>query len=171
MRVATVLITTLAFGLLAGCGGDDGDDPTVPSELPEQASEIAGQWTGLLSQTGLPDFRVAALIDENGKGAVAYTGIRCAGRWTLDVVLLSDPAMYRFTEVIDEGAGGQCKGRGTVQLMPRSTGPVDELAYRFRGGGVASVGVLMRASDAELDAVLEQAGLQTLPAIAPSPQG
>ena len=157
MRVITVALTVLALGLWAGCGGDDDTGQTVPAQIPDQASEIAGNWTGVLSQKGLPDFRVAVMIEGNGTGTVAYTGIRCTGAWTLDHVLLSEPAMYLFTEVIESGVGGNCKGRGTVRLMPRSTGPVSELDYRFTGGGVTSAGVLSRASSDEVFSVFQRA--------------
>jgi hypothetical protein len=43
--------------------------------------------------------------------------------------------------VIDRGAGGNCKGVGTVTLTPT---PADRLDYAFTGGGVESRGVLSR---------------------------
>jgi hypothetical protein len=69
---------------------------------------------------------------------VHYTDIDCGGNWTY---LGRDGSAYRFREVIDRGAGGECKGAGVVTLTPVAD---DRLAYVFRGGGIESRGPLSR---------------------------
>jgi hypothetical protein len=86
-------------------------------------------------------FRVTATIgslDEARDNSVTYTGIDCSGTWKF---LDRAGDAYRFREVIDRGAGGSCKGVGTVTLTPTPEGQLD---YEFRGGGVTSHGVLIR---------------------------
>jgi hypothetical protein len=88
-------------------------------------------------------FRVSATIrslENERRNPVSYTGIDCGGNWTFEG-LQGDT--YRFREVIDRGAGGTCKGAGTVSLTPT---PDDRLEYEFVGGGVESRGILSRAA-------------------------
>jgi hypothetical protein len=167
MRVIAAALATLSLGLSTGCGGEaaheDQGGTATPAPSARTAEEIAGGWTGELSQQGLAPFRVAVVITPQAMGRVAYTGIRCGGTWTFETVQLSDPAHYLFTEKITTGAGGKCKGIGRVTLIPRATEEVDgatratELDYRFVGGGVISMGVLRPASLDELKPVFKQA--------------
>lgn len=151
--VAGLVVFALA---VAGCGGgDDGGSSTSTTAIKGGTTKILGPWSGELTQEGLPPFRVAVLIFKDA-GKVAYTGIDCAGDWKLDS---GDDASgsYVFTETIDEGAGGQCKGTGTVHL--------DEIApkrlrYRFEGGGVASHGTLRPAPDRVWAAIFREAGVE-----------
>jgi hypothetical protein len=160
-------VCLLALGILlfAGCGSDDN-----AGEEPGQGSgegitrQIAGGWTGELRQSGLASFAIAVDITADGRGRVAYTDIDCGGEWTLDDVQTSLPPDYLFTEEIKEGAGGTCKGTGTVSLSPiqrnSPNGPAyTRLNYRFTGGGVTSRGLLHRIHAAELAPIFKQAGV------------
>ena len=148
--VAALLVVVLS---IAGCGGSD--SKSTPATKAGGTQEIAGQWTGTLTQAGLPPFRVAADIFD-GAGKVAYTGIDCAGDWKQDSGG-DGTGSYVFTETINSGAGGKCKGTGTVHLERVST---KRLAYRFEGGGVTSRGVLRPARMSEWTSIFEEAGVQ-----------
>lgn len=111
-------------------------------ELLRRQVSLRGSWTGLLHQRGLRPFRVwARIADPDGEAGnrVRYSGLGCRGRWS---ALPAAGAVHRFTETITAGAGGLCKGRGTVSLRP--TGDPNALRYVFRGGGVTSSGLLRR---------------------------
>ena len=96
------------------------------------------------------------VIDRGGTGTVAYTGIDCGGRWTLDNGGDAQRS-YVFTEEITRGKGGSCKGTGTVHLVPAGHGT---LRYRFEGGGVSSSGALSRGRPSALVAIWRRAGLR-----------
>lgn len=142
-----MLGATIALASVAGCGEKDEPDAgeiaqqaeasvveeTTPSEL-----DIAGTWSGTLRQQGLRPFKVRARIRAGDRESlVSYTGIDCAGTWTPEG-RYNDALI--FTERIDRGKGGKCKGIGTVTLTPVG----DRLLYEFEGGGVASRGRLHR---------------------------
>ena len=96
-----------------------------------------------MHQRGIAPFKVTARVRGLGRSArntVHYTGINCSGRWTY---LGQKGSSYRFREKITSGRGGSCKGVGTVTLTPAGANRVD---YVFRGGGVVSRGVLVRAA-------------------------
>jgi hypothetical protein len=160
-------LIALAFSLsllLAGCGDDDAGDGTTLGNLEGITRQIAGGWTGKLRQKGLAPFEIAVDIAADGTGQVAYTGIECGGEWTLDGVQPSTPPRYLFTEEIKEGAGGACKGTGTVSLSPiQGHAPnrpaYTRMNYRFTGGGVTSRGLLRRTHSAGLAPVFEEAGV------------
>ena len=153
--IALIVLPAL---LIAGCGGSSDDDGTASvSVKPGSTKEISGPWAGKLTQAGLAPFRVAVVIGENGTGRVAYTGIDCGGQWELDSAKAPN---YVFTETINEGAGGECKGSGTVHLIHTRQG---SLRYRFEGGGVTSQGSLAPASVHAIIAVFRQAGLPLTP--------
>jgi hypothetical protein len=154
--------------LIAGCGGssDDAstpknsvvlDDEGTPTAIvkPGSTREISGPWAGKLRQSGLAPFRVAVVIF-NGTGRVAYTGIDCAGDWKLAGGGDPGPA-YVFRETINEGAGGVCKGTGTVHLENFAS---KRLHYRFDGGGVTSQGILRPARTRVWAAIFREAGVQ-----------
>jgi hypothetical protein len=159
-----VLLFAIGALLIGGCAnGGESSDVTAPGA--GITRQIAGRWTGELRQEGLKPFEVAVDIGSDGDGEVAYTGIECGGEWTLDGVQPSAPPRYRFTEKISEGAGGNCKGTGTVSLSPiQSNSPnrpaYNRLNYSFTGGGVTSAGVLHRTDPAHLAPVFEQAGVK-----------
>jgi hypothetical protein len=126
--------------------------------------QISGNWTGTLHEEGLPPFEIAVDIGADSTGEVAYTGIECGGGWTLDGVQTSIPPHYTFTEQINEGAGGTCKGTGTVSVSPiQSYSPnepaYNRLNYRFSGGGVTSAGLLHRTDPAGVNSVFQEAGV------------
>jgi hypothetical protein len=156
----------LAIGalLISGCGDDaSSSDVTAPGE--GITRQIAGRWTGKLHQKGLRPFEVAVDIGSDGNGEVAYTGIECGGEWALDEVQPSTPPRYRFTEEIREGAGGSCKGTGTVSLAPiQGHAPnrpaYNRMNYSFTGGGVTSRGLIHRTDSAHLAPVFKEAGVQ-----------
>jgi hypothetical protein len=153
-RLSIPLALTLL--LIAGCGdGDDGSSGTGG-----MSTGIAGEWTGKLKQKGIAPFQVAARIDAVGSGQVTYTGIECGGSWTSKHPLSSDAPYYKIEERINKGAGGECKGRGIVELHPRGPEPGAPLEYAFTGGGVTSRGVLHRTDAAGIRSVFEQAGIQ-----------
>jgi hypothetical protein len=55
------LVIPCSLGLLlAGCGG--GDSKSTPAPKAGGTQQIAGQWTGQLTQAGLPPFRVAVQV-------------------------------------------------------------------------------------------------------------
>lgn len=134
MAVRSLLAALVAVALLAGC--EDDSDPAA-------SFQILGTWGGELHQKDLDPFRVKAAIGDLADptaNTVHYTGIDCGGNWRF---LGRDGSAYRFREVIDRGAGGDCKGVGIVTLTPSSA---DELDYEFRGGGIESFGVLSRTN-------------------------
>jgi hypothetical protein len=143
-RLATPLALAIAALALPACGEKDEPEVTGPDPVAQQPTgfDIVGTWEGRLRQKGLKPFRVTATIrslENERRNSVHYTGIDCGGTWTFEGL---EAETYRFREVIDRGAGGTCKGVGTVSLTPT---PTERLAYRFAGGGVESRGVLSRA--------------------------
>jgi hypothetical protein len=158
-----VLLLAIGAPLISGCGDDEGSsEVTAPGE--GITRQISGRWTGTLHQEGLKPFEIAADIGADGSGEVAYSGIECGGDWTFEGVLESLPPGYGFKETIEEGAGGDCKGTGTVSLSPiQSQAPnspaYSRMTYRFDGGGVTSRGVLRRTDIAHLAPIFEQAGV------------
>ncbi len=150
--VAACVVFVMA---VAGCGGGDGGDGSASTAaIKGTSTRILGPWTGQLTQSGLPPFQVAVLIF-GGAGKVAYTGIDCAGDWKLTGG--GDPGPgYVFTETINEGAGGNCKGTGTVHLDHFAA---HRLRYRFEGGGVTSRGILRPAGDGVWAPIFREAGV------------
>lgn len=133
--------------IAAGCGEkpepDPGASPPDTQTTPGARAEfdIIGSWAGRLRQRGRKPFRVNATIaslDDSPDNRVTYTGIDCGGRWEYRG---RNSKSYKFREVIDEGASRACKGTGVVRLSPTRDG---RLEYLFRGGGVASRGILIR---------------------------
>jgi hypothetical protein len=161
LRLKACLVS-LGIVLLAGCSDDDAGNLTAPGE--GITRQIAGSWAGKLQQAGLPPFKIAVDITSDGTGRVAYTGIECGGEWTLEGVRPSTPPRYVFTEEINEGAGGTCKGTGTVSLSPiqghlPNRPAYTRLNYRFTGGGVASRGLLHRIHAGAEAPTFKQAGV------------
>ena len=157
-----VCLLTLGILLLAGCSDDNAGNLTAPGE--GVTRQIAGSWAGKLQQARLPPFKIAVDLTANGTARVAYAGIDCGGDWTLDGVRPSTPPRYVFTEEIDEGAGGTCKGTGTVSLLPiQGHSPnrpaYTRLNYRFSGGGVSSRGLLHRIHAGAEAPTFKQAGV------------
>jgi len=148
-----VLALVLPAFLVAGCGGSSDDDSTTSAIKGGPTRGIARTWTGNLRQAGLPPFRIAVLIRADGSGLVAYTGIDCAGKWSLDS---AKAPIFTFTETIERGKGGKCKGRGTVHLVHRAS----TLRYRFQGGGVTSSGLLVPAGPQDLASVFLKTGVE-----------
>jgi hypothetical protein len=154
------LLLALAVLLIAGCGSDNpGDETTL-----NNTRQISGAWAGTLHQEGLTPFEIAVDIAGDATGRVAYTGIDCGGKWTLDEVQPSAPPRYVFTEQITEGAGDTCKGTGRVTLSPiqrhAPNGPAyTRMNYSFTGGGVTSRGLLRRIHAGEETPVFQEAGV------------
>jgi hypothetical protein len=157
VRWLTMLCATAALAAiaLAGCGNSN-DGETTATTVSADTKPIAGDWTGTLTQKGLPPFRIAVSINGTGTGVVAYTGINCGGIWTAGT---KHSAGYEFTEQIEFGSGGSCKGTGTVDLTPSGS----RLAYTFAGGGITSRGVLSRTTARRLKAVFRSVGTLQLP--------
>jgi hypothetical protein len=130
---------------LAACGEKEEPDVNAsepPTPQVDSDFDIIGTWEGTLRQKGMKPFQVTATIrslDNELRNPVRYTGIDCGGNWTFEGL---EGETFRFREVIDRGAGGTCKGAGTVTLTPT---PQDRLDYQFTGGGVESEGVLRRS--------------------------
>ena len=160
-----VCLLALGIPLLIGCGsGGNPDDLTALGDTAGITRQIAGEWSGRLEQNGLPPFKIAVKITADGRGRVAYTGIRCGGGWDLAGVRPSLPPRYIFTEEIRQGAGGTCKGSGTVTLLPVQNDSPNRPAYTrmnfsFTGGGVTSRGLLHRVHAGEEARIFEQAGV------------
>jgi hypothetical protein len=159
-------LSVLALGIvvLSGCGSGDSGDGTSINNAEGVTRNIAGSWTAKLHQQGMEPFQIGVTIAANGEARVAYTGIRCGGDWSLDHAEPSTPPRYLFTETITEGAGGRCKGTGTVSLSPIQRHSPNEpaytrLNYRFTGGGVTSLGLLRRSHDPALLPLFERAGV------------
>jgi hypothetical protein len=149
-----MLLLAVPVLLVAGCGGSSDNAATSTSAIKlGPTPEIGGPWAGKLTQAGIAPFRIAVVINDDGTGLVAYTGIDCAGHWSLDS---GEAPSYVFTEEITEGRGGECKGTGTVHLTHTAPG---KLSYRFEGGGVTSSGLLAPASMRALIAIFGQAGV------------
>ena len=151
---------------MAGCSGNDGSEPGGTDSETGLTRQISGDWTGTLHQKGLPPFGIGVDIGPDSTAQVAYSGIECGGEWTLDGVQTSTPPLYTFTEQINEGGGGSCKGTGAVSISPIQGHSPSEpayvrLNYQFTGGGVTSRGRLHRTDLAGLDAVFHQAGLKS----------
>jgi hypothetical protein len=165
-----VLFGAIGALLIAGCDDGNPTDVTDPGE--GITRQISGRWKGKLHQEGLKPFQVAVDLGADGMGQVAYTGINCGGDWTLDGVQPTTPPGYLFAEEINQGAGGTCKGTGTVSLAPIQAHAPNEpaynrLNYRFTGGGVTSTGLLRRTDAAQLVPIFEQAGLDPAPVETP----
>jgi hypothetical protein len=127
--------------LVAGCGGSN-DDSTASTATPAGFNRLLGSWTGEVHQAGLAPFRVVVGITSPTDplpNPVHYSGIDCAGNWTY---LGRAGIGYRFREVIDRGAGGNCKGVGEVLVTP-DAGVLD---YEFKGGGIESQATLFRTN-------------------------
>ena len=140
MRRAPIVVACLLV-LAAGLGGcGERDEPEITT-VAEPTFEITGQWQGRLTQRGRKPFSVQvriASLERSKQNLVRYGGIDCSGTW--DYLGASETA-YRFRETIDRGRSRQCKGAGTVTLAPLTD---DQVAYRFAGGGVTSIGELSR---------------------------
>ena len=151
--------------VIAGCGGPAvSGEPGVAGSESGVTRQISGNWTGTLHQKGMAPFAIAVDIGADSTARVAYSGIRCGGEWTLSRVQTSIPPLYLFTERIKTGAGGTCKGSGTVSLSPIQREIPNEPAYgrmnyRFAGGSVTSRGVLHRTDPAHMTEVFHQAGV------------
>lgn len=160
-----ICLLTLGVPLLIGCGSaGNPDDLTGLGNSEGITRQIAGEWAGKLHQSGLAPFKIAVDITADGEGRVAYTGIECGGDWTLDGVQPAMPPRYLFTEEIDQGVGGSCKGRGTVTLSPIQNHSPNRPAYTrinfsFTGGGVTSRGLLHRIHAGEEAPVFKRAGV------------
>lgn len=131
---AALAAALLACATLAACG--DGDDGGATSG--DAADWVLGAWSGVLHQEGMDPFRVWAQVRSlrsAARNTVRYSGLDCRGTWA---PLGGDGEAFRFREVITAGRSRTCKGAGIVTL--RRDG--DRIAYRFRGGGVESRGVL-----------------------------
>jgi hypothetical protein len=155
----------LGIPLLAGCsnGASAGEEAGV-SVGEGVTRQISGRWTGDLHQEGLKPFKIGVDIGADSTAKVAYTGIQCGGDWALDRAEASQPPRYVFTETIHDGAGGSCKGTGTVSLIPIQGNAPNEPAYKrmnysFTGGGVTSRGVIHRTDASHLAPVFKEAGL------------
>jgi hypothetical protein len=139
--------------LAAGCGEKSEPDlseippppqpkpPAPPRGVPQA---VVGTWVGSLEQKGIKPFPIRVTIasaTDPQKNPVHYGGqIDCSGTWSY---LDTRGPQVRFRERIDSGAGGNCKGTGTVAVEPRN----DKLDYRFAGGGISSSGVLTQARE------------------------
>jgi hypothetical protein len=154
-RFPLALLGVIAL-VVVGCGGDSNSSNSTSAAAIKGGSsvEISGAWAGKLTQARLAPFKVAVAIF-NGTARVAYTGIDCAGDWKLAGGGDPGPA-YVFTETINQGAGGKCKGTGTVHLERSS----NRLRYRFAGGGVTSEGVLRHAPTHEFVTIFRKAGIE-----------
>ena len=141
--------------LTAGCGTSGNEEQATMTGASTQP--VSGYWTGDLHQAGLQPFKIAVSINADGGGAVAYTGIECAGTWA--ETGSNPPDSYEFREEIKFGSGGNCKGSGTVNL--RRAGA--QLDYAFEGGGVTSEGILSRATSQEMTRIFRQVGALPLP--------
>lgn len=157
LRSVAIGLATLLLLTAAGCGGDGTNTVDSDSEdlAPELASAVeagdsdpgplAGTWAGTLEQEGQPSFPVHATIrslTDRAENTVNYGGsINCLGNWKFRPNAGSGETV-EFTEVIDSGRGGNCKGRGTVSLT--ATSDPHALDYVFKGGGIESSGTLTR---------------------------
>ena len=115
--------------------------PNPPKGLPQA---VVGQWQGTLRQKGVKPFPIGVRIvsaTEPQQNVVHYGGqIDCSGNWRY---LDAEGPEVRFRELIDRGAGGDCKGTGNVTVAPLD-GASPRLRYEFVGGGVESQGVLSK---------------------------
>lgn len=150
-RIVALLALVALAVLAAGCGEKSEPDlsnvpappepqaPTPPQGLPQA---VVGHWHGTLHQKGEKDFPIDVAIvsaTDPDRNVVHYGGhIDCSGTWSYRG---ADGPLVRFREVIDRGAGGNCKGSGDVTVRAESGKPA-RLAYSFSGGGVKSAGAL-----------------------------
>jgi hypothetical protein len=158
---------------IAGCGGvNDSGEPGGGNTDTQSAAarQISGNWRGTLHQAKLPPFQIAVDISAGNTAQVAYTGIKCGGEWSLDQVQAPSPShfIYVFTEQINQGAGGSCKGTGRVSVSPiqreiPNEPAYQQMRYRFSGGGVTSRGLIHRTDPEHIHAIFKQAGVPTPP--------
>jgi hypothetical protein len=150
-RTAPIVVLLSALALFAaGCGEKEEPDlseippppqpqpPTPPQGLPQA---VIGSWQGTLEQKGVKPFPIRVAIasaTDPERNVVHYGGaIDCSGTWAY---LDAEGPQVHFRERIDSGAGGDCKGTGTVTVQPDQD--PKRLRYEFRGGGIESRGVL-----------------------------
>lgn len=138
-----VLVGAAATVVLTGCTQVGGDAPK-----PSTASEIAGTWSGSLTENTGNGFSVKVTIDsplvEGQQGATAnYRGIGgpggCSGSWVYNG---QQDGSWTFTETITDGQEGTCDGTGAVTLTPA---PDDVLQYLWVDGKDSSNGFLGRS--------------------------
>jgi hypothetical protein len=146
------LVAAVAIGVSA-CGEKEEPDlsqlppppqpqaPNPPKGLPQA---VVGQWQGTLRQKGVQPFPIGVRIvsaTEPEQNTVHYGGqIDCSGNWRY---LDAEGPQVHFRELIDSGAGGDCKGTGNVTVTPLE-GTAPRLRYEFIGGGIESRGVLSK---------------------------
>jgi hypothetical protein len=139
-----LLALLLSAGVAASGCGSEGTETSSAGGNP-LVDSIHGEWAGTLHQADTNPFPIRVRIESEatpGDNVVHYGGeIGCGGTWRY---LGGDESSARFRETIDRGAGGRCKGSGSVTLS-RPDGSADSLDYRFVGGGVESRGVLSPA--------------------------
>ena len=82
--------------------------------------------------------------------------------WKFDGLGSADAPVYEFTEQITTGAGGACKGSGTIKLASDDAAPT-QLSYVFRGGDVRSSGTLTKTDEAGIAPTFAQAGVTLSP--------
>ena len=154
---------------IAGCGSvNDAGEPGGGNTDTQSAAarQISGNWRGTLHEAGLAPFEIAVDISAGNTAQVAYTGIKCGGEWSLDQVQAPSPShfVYVFTERINQGAGGNCKGTGRVSVSPKQRQIPNEpayqrMTYRFSGGGVTSVGFIHRTDPEHMHSIFKRAGV------------
>lgn len=139
-RFALLVAALGALALAFSACGERSEPEITAADEPEFS--ILGPWSGRLAQKGIKPFEVTVRIGslERSKQNVVRYGppIECSGTWDY---LGATETSYRFSETIDRGRGGKCKGKGTVVLTPLT---MDRVDYRFQGGGIESAGVLNR---------------------------
>ena len=155
MLIARLAALAALTALLAGCGEksepDLSDVPPPPQPKPATPPQglpqaVQGHWRGTLDQKGIKPFPITVAIESatDAKANVVHYGgeIDCSGTWTY---LDAEGPQVHFRERIDSGAGGKCKGTGSVTVEPRN----GKLDYRFSGGGISSSGVLSQSSSGQ----------------------
>lgn len=147
LRHAALAALAAAAVVVGGCGEKEEPElagaptTTTTSTGAPGSFRITGRWAGTLQQKGLGAFGINVTIKAppgTKPGSVRYGNINCAGTWRY---LGRRGRAYRYRETITRGAGGQCKGAGTVTLTPVGDNRLD---YEFQGGGVVSDGELER---------------------------
>ena len=116
------LLASLALAAAIAACGEKEETIGTSTTSPSPTFDIAGDWSGQLTQKGLKPFLVAVRIGE-ARSQVAYTGINCGGDWVSNGQTASEPKIYSFTEVIRRAPAATARAAGRSRSQRTRTPP------------------------------------------------